>query len=95
MGDKSAAKETMRKAGVPTVPGSDGLVDNLQEALDIANAIGYPLIIKATAAVAAVFASCAMNRRCGKRLMRRGARQRLRLVTVVSTLRNTSSECGM
>ncbi|TDY43400.1 acetyl-CoA carboxylase biotin carboxylase subunit [Alicyclobacillus sacchari] len=49
MGDKSAAKETMRKAGVPTVPGSDGLVDNLQEALDIANAIGYPLIIKATA----------------------------------------------
>ncbi|KRW91976.1 acetyl-CoA carboxylase [Alicyclobacillus tengchongensis] len=49
MGDKSAAKETMRKAGVPTVPGSDGLVESLQEALDIANAIGYPLIIKATA----------------------------------------------
>ncbi|WP_206831008.1 acetyl-CoA carboxylase biotin carboxylase subunit [Alicyclobacillus fructus] len=49
MGDKSTAKMTMRKAGVPTVPGSEGLVESLEEALAIANAIGYPLIIKATA----------------------------------------------
>ncbi|MBF8378712.1 acetyl-CoA carboxylase biotin carboxylase subunit [Alicyclobacillus mali] len=49
MGDKSTAKMTMRKAGVPTVPGSEGLVESLEEALGIANAIGYPLIIKATA----------------------------------------------
>ncbi|MDI9259903.1 acetyl-CoA carboxylase biotin carboxylase subunit [Alicyclobacillus sendaiensis] len=49
MGDKSTAKMTMRRAGVPTVPGSEGLVESLEEALAIANAIGYPLIIKATA----------------------------------------------
>jgi acetyl-CoA carboxylase biotin carboxylase subunit len=49
MGDKAVAKETMKKAGVPTVPGSDGLVDGPEEAVRIANEIGYPVIIKATA----------------------------------------------
>ncbi|MEY3983699.1 MAG: hypothetical protein RL160_1258 [Bacteroidota bacterium] len=49
MGDKSNAKDTMKKAGVPTIPGSDGLLDNLQEAKNIAGTIGYPVIIKATA----------------------------------------------
>ncbi len=49
MGDKSTAKETMQKAGVPTVPGSDGLLTSEREALDIAAKIGYPIMIKATA----------------------------------------------
>ena len=49
MGDKSTAKETMQKAGVPTIPGSDGLVLSEQEALAIAKEIGYPVMIKATA----------------------------------------------
>src|SRR5690606_38592291 len=49
MGDKAAAKETMKKAGVPTVPGSDGIVPNIKEGIKIANEIGYPVIIKATA----------------------------------------------
>ena len=49
MGDKSSARDTMRKAGVPIVPGTDGLVDDEQEALKIAKEIGYPVIIKATA----------------------------------------------
>lgn len=49
MGDKSMAKDTMKKAGVPIVPGTDGLVDSLEEALEIADQIGYPMIIKATA----------------------------------------------
>jgi acetyl-CoA carboxylase biotin carboxylase subunit len=49
MGDKSNAKETMRKAGVPVVPGSDGLLDNLTQARKVASEIGYPVIIKATA----------------------------------------------
>ncbi|MBD1997655.1 acetyl-CoA carboxylase biotin carboxylase subunit [Leptolyngbya sp. FACHB-541] len=49
MGDKSTAKETMQRIGVPTVPGSDGLLTDDQEALAIANKIGYPVIIKATA----------------------------------------------
>ena len=49
MGDKSTAKKTMQKAGVPTVPGSWGLVDNEREAQAIAREMGYPLIIKATA----------------------------------------------
>ncbi len=49
MGDKSTAKETMQRVGVPTVPGSDGLVSDEKEALQLAQKIGYPVIIKATA----------------------------------------------
>lgn len=49
MGDKSTAKETMQRAGVPTVPGSDGLVSSEEEAYAIARQIGYPVMIKATA----------------------------------------------
>ncbi len=49
MGDKASAKETMRQAGVPIVPGSDGLVSDVAEGLKIANEIGYPIILKATA----------------------------------------------
>jgi acetyl-CoA carboxylase biotin carboxylase subunit len=49
MGDKSTAKETMQKAGVPTVPGSDGLVADETQAIAIAAEIGFPLMIKATA----------------------------------------------
>ncbi|MDF2939178.1 MAG: acetyl-CoA carboxylase biotin carboxylase subunit [Paenibacillaceae bacterium] len=49
MGDKAVAKDTMKKAGVPVIPGSDGLVEDPQEALMIARDIGYPVIIKATA----------------------------------------------
>jgi len=49
MGDKSNAKETMKRAGVPTIPGSDGLLNDLKEAQKIANEIGYPVIMKATA----------------------------------------------
>ncbi|MBW4662761.1 MAG: acetyl-CoA carboxylase biotin carboxylase subunit [Chroococcus sp. CMT-3BRIN-NPC107] len=49
MGDKSTAKETMIAAGVPTVPGSDGLLQDEKAAQELANAIGYPVMIKATA----------------------------------------------
>ncbi|NJL81203.1 MAG: acetyl-CoA carboxylase biotin carboxylase subunit [Richelia sp. SM2_1_7] len=49
MGDKSTAKETMQKAGVPTVPGSDGLLSSEEEGLKTAEEIGYPVMIKATA----------------------------------------------
>ena len=49
MGDKITAKETMKKAGVPTVPGSDGLLGSESEALSLATEIGYPVIVKATA----------------------------------------------
>jgi acetyl-CoA carboxylase, biotin carboxylase subunit len=49
MGDKSTAKDTMKRVGVPTVPGSDGLLDDEKQALAIATEIGYPVIIKATA----------------------------------------------
>ncbi len=49
MGDKSNAKATMKKAGVPCVPGSDGLLGTAKEAKAIAKSIGYPVIIKATA----------------------------------------------
>lgn len=49
MGDKVTAKETMIKAGVPVVPGSEGLIRNVAEGIKIANDIGYPVILKATA----------------------------------------------
>lgn len=49
MGDKSVAKQTMKEANVPVIPGSDGLIENLDEAVMIARDIGYPIIIKATA----------------------------------------------
>lgn len=49
MGDKANARETMKKAGVPCVPGSDGLVEDEEEAFELAEEIGYPVIIKATA----------------------------------------------
>jgi len=49
MGDKALAKETMKKAGVPVVPGSDGVVKEPGEAVEIARAIGFPVIIKAVA----------------------------------------------
>lgn len=49
MGDKAFAKETMRKAGVPVVPGSDGIISDLLELKKIANEIKFPVIIKATA----------------------------------------------
>lgn len=49
MGDKAVAKETMKKAGVPVVPGSDGLVKDLKHGLEIMKDAGLPVIIKATA----------------------------------------------
>jgi acetyl-CoA carboxylase, biotin carboxylase subunit len=49
MGDKSTAKSTMQRAGVPTIPGSNGLVADEVMARELADKIGYPLMIKATA----------------------------------------------
>ena len=49
MGDKNAARASARAAGVPVTPGSDGLVENEQDALRIAREIGYPVMIKAVA----------------------------------------------
>jgi acetyl-CoA carboxylase biotin carboxylase subunit len=49
MGDKVTAKETMIAAGVPCIPGSDGLLSSVNNAKKIAEKIGYPVIIKATA----------------------------------------------
>jgi len=49
MGDKITAKETMIKAGVPVVPGGEGLLQGLDEAFGLAKDMGYPIILKATA----------------------------------------------
>ncbi|OPJ57196.1 acetyl-CoA carboxylase biotin carboxylase subunit [Alkalithermobacter paradoxus] len=48
MGDKSRARESMIKAGVPVVPGSEGVVKNIDNAIEIAQEIGYPVLIKAS-----------------------------------------------
>jgi acetyl-CoA carboxylase biotin carboxylase subunit len=49
MGDKATAKRLMREAGVPTVPGSEGVIESAEAARDLADEIGYPVVIKATA----------------------------------------------
>eukprot|EP01023_Acetabularia_acetabulum_P059856 TRINITY_DN7196_c1_g2_i1.p1 TRINITY_DN7196_c1_g2~~TRINITY_DN7196_c1_g2_i1.p1 ORF type:complete len:500 (-),score=93.70 TRINITY_DN7196_c1_g2_i1:119-1618(-) len=49
MGDKATARDTMKNAGVPTVPGSEGLIKDDEDALNVAQQIGFPLMIKATA----------------------------------------------
>ena len=49
LGDKAVARDTMKKAGVPTTPGSDGLITSEHEALKIAHKLKYPVIIKAVA----------------------------------------------
>ena len=49
MGDKATAKATMKKAGVPTIPGSEGVLKSMEEGLKIAKKIKYPVILKATA----------------------------------------------
>ncbi len=48
MGDKASARETMKKAGVPTIPGSEGLLEDYKEAEKLAEEIGYPVMLKAT-----------------------------------------------
>jgi acetyl-CoA carboxylase, biotin carboxylase subunit len=49
MGDKSTAKDTMKKAGVPVIPGSAGLLSSVEEGIKLSEEMGYPVIIKATA----------------------------------------------
>jgi pyruvate carboxylase subunit A len=48
MGDKVAARSAMQAAGIPVIPGSDGNLDNLDSALELADSIGYPVMLKAT-----------------------------------------------
>ena len=49
LGDKSLAKQLMRRAGLPTIPGSDGVVRTVAEALVLADEVGYPILLKASA----------------------------------------------
>ena len=49
MGDKISAKESMRAAGVPVIPGSEGLITDIDKGKSLATQIGYPIILKATA----------------------------------------------
>ncbi|MEM6829166.1 MAG: acetyl-CoA carboxylase biotin carboxylase subunit [Bacteroidota bacterium] len=49
MGDKATAKATMQKAGVPTIPGSDGLLESVEQGMSLAKEMGYPIMLKATA----------------------------------------------
>lgn len=49
MGDKATARATMMASGVPTVPGSDGVIDTVEEALPVAEGMGFPIMIKASA----------------------------------------------
>lgn len=49
MGDKASAKATMKEAGVPTIPGSEGILKDFEETLSLAGEIGYPVMLKATA----------------------------------------------
>ncbi len=48
MGNKSRAKQTVKQAGLPTIPGSDGNLENLDQAIDLAKELKYPVLLKAT-----------------------------------------------
>lgn len=49
LGDKASARRVMKEAGVPVIPGSEGLILDLNHALKVANEVGYPVMVKATA----------------------------------------------
>ncbi len=49
MGDKASARETMKKAGVPIIPGSDGIIEDFEDALKLADEMGFPVMLKASA----------------------------------------------
>ncbi len=49
MGDKATAKATMRASGVPVIPGSEGLLESVEQGIELSKGIGYPVIVKATA----------------------------------------------
>ncbi len=49
MGDKASARETMKKAGVPIIPGSDGIIEDFEDAEKLADEMGFPVMLKATA----------------------------------------------
>lgn len=49
MGDKATAKATMKAAGVPTIPGSVGILESMEQGIKLSNEMGYPVILKATA----------------------------------------------
>jgi acetyl-CoA carboxylase biotin carboxylase subunit len=49
MGDKASARETMKKAGVPIIPGSDGIIEDFDDALKLADEMGFPVMLKASA----------------------------------------------
>jgi len=62
MGSKINAKKIMKKAGVPLIPGSDGAVEDIDEAIDIAEAIGFPVVVKASAGGGGMGMSVAYNK---------------------------------
>ncbi|WP_423792046.1 acetyl-CoA carboxylase biotin carboxylase subunit [Methanocaldococcus indicus] len=62
MGSKINAKKIMQKAGVPTIPGSDGAVENVDEAIEIAEQIGFPVAVKASAGGGGIGISIAHNK---------------------------------
>ncbi len=65
MGNKSMAKATMKKAGVPCVPGSEGILHDVKDAKKVAAKIGYPVIIKASAVDFDLFHKTGFNRKTG------------------------------
>ncbi len=67
LGSKSRARETMLKAGVPVVPGSESEIDNIEDAKELAKQIGYPVMIKASAGgggkgMRAVYSACDLDK---------------------------------
>lgn len=90
MGTKDVARETMREAGVPIVPGSTGIVESVEDGMSIANDIGYPVIIKATAGGGGKGIRVAkMNKSLLKVLQLRSKKLLQLSVTLVCTLKSS------
>jgi acetyl-CoA carboxylase biotin carboxylase subunit len=91
MGDKAMARKTMMKAGVPVIPGSEGVVPTVEEAVTLGEEIGYPVIVKAAAgAGAAACASPGARARCAARTRRPSGKRPRRSAAASSTWRSTS-----
>ena len=92
LGDKAAARKMAKKAKVPTVPGSDGVIESDEEAIKIGKKVGYPLMVKALAGgggrgLRIVRSADDLRRPCRCRAPRRSSRS----ITAACTSRSTSS----
>src|SRR5271154_4506369 len=94
MGEKEKARAAMKRAGVPILPGSDGIIASEGEAVEWARQVGFPVIMKASAGGGAACALSAMKRNCLDYFGRHRQRRRARLAMATCIWKSLSSIRG-